>query len=117
MGGAPVRPTIDPGPDGTEGPLPRPADGPSVLPTPTRVRTGNSPGASVTDQETDARSRRFEWGIPDPDHEPSNRIIRPIGPGRTSGRQRSSPLGLHHQTHRPPPGYPGGGPALQGDAQ
>src|SRR5688500_7982741 len=38
--GAPVRPTIDPGPFGTEGPLSRHGAGPSVLATPTRDRTG-----------------------------------------------------------------------------
>lgn len=39
------------------------------------IELGKQPGASVTDQEPDAFSRRFEGGIPDPDHEPSNRIF------------------------------------------
>ena len=59
-------------PDGTRVPLPAPRTGPSVLPTPTRDRTGNEPGASVTEQGTDVVSRKVRARIPGPVHEPSN---------------------------------------------
>ena len=76
---------------GTEGPLPR-IRNPPYCPAyaDPRSNQGDEPGASVTDQGTDAFSRRFEEGIPDPGHEPSNRIFGLTALQRTSGRQRSS---------------------------
>ena len=65
------------------------------------IAPGTQPGVSVTDQEPDARPRRFGRGIPDPGHEPSNRIFRPSGPdGRRDGRTDHS--GAQQSIDRPP---------------
>ena len=71
------------------------------------IEPGTSPGASVTEQETDARSRRFERGIPDPDHEPSNRIIRPSGPEDRRDGSTHRPLGYIIERIERPPGIRG----------
>ena len=73
--GARVRPTIA-GPISGRGCHCRAGwPGPACRPSRPAIEPGTAPGASVTERGTDAHSRRFEGGIPGPDHEPSNRII------------------------------------------
>lgn len=84
--GAPMRPTFAAVKSGRRGHCRSVATARSVLGTPTRERTGTTPGASVTDQEPDASSRRFEGGIPT---RITSRVTgsSAIGPSRSLGRQ------------------------------